>query len=142
MVAPGYYAQQDMRTPMWIAIAVLILTQVLNFFLVPLLQHAALTLSISIGAVVNALWLLVGLIRRGSYKPEPGWGIFLLRVVAASTLLASFLLWAAGSVNWLGMKADYLQKIGLLALVLLVSAAIYFVALKISGMKLRQLIRR
>ena len=142
VLAPGYYARQDMRTPMWIAIAVLVLTQVLNFFLVPLLQHAALTLSISIGALVNALWLLVGLLRRGSYTPEPGWGVFLLRVVAASALLAVFLLWAAGSVNWIGLKAAYLQKIGLLALVLLASAAIYFLALRICGLKLRQLVRR
>ena len=131
-----------MRTPMWIAIAVLVLTQVINFFLVPVLQHAALTLSISIGAIVNALWLLAGLIRRGSYKPEPGWGIFLLRVLAASALLAAFLLWAAGSVNWLGLKAAYLQKIGLMALVLLASFAIYFIALRVSGLKLRQLLRR
>jgi putative peptidoglycan lipid II flippase len=142
VLAPGYYARHDMRTPMWIAIAVLVLTQVINFFLVPVLQHAALTLSISIGAIVNALWLLAGLIRRGSYKPEPGWGFFLLQVLAASALLAVFLLWAADSVNWLGLKAAYWQKIWLLGLVLLASAAIYFIALRVFGLKLRQLVRR
>ena len=142
VLAPGYYARHDMRTPMWIAVAVLVLTQVINFFLVPVLQHAALTLSISIGAIVNALWLLAGLIRRGSYKPEPGWGIFLLRVLGASLLLGSFLLWAGENVNWLGLKAAYFQKIWLLGLVLLASAAIYFVALKLSGLKLRQLLQR
>ena len=142
VLAPGYYARHDMRTPMLIAIVVLVLTQVLNFFLVPIMQHAALTLSISIGAIVNALWLLAGLIRRGSYKPEPGWGFFLLQVLAASALLAVFLLWAAGSVNWLGLKAAYLQKTWLLALVLCASCAIYFIALKVFGLKLRQLVRR
>ncbi|MES1162537.1 MAG: lipid II flippase MurJ, partial [Rhizobacter sp.] len=81
VLAPGYYARHDMRTPMWIAIGVLVFTQVLNFLLVPHLQHAALTLSIGIGALVNALWLLVGLLRAGSYRPAKGWPLFILRVL-------------------------------------------------------------
>ena len=141
VLAPGYYARQDMRTPMWIAIAVLALTQVINFFLVPVLQHAALTLSISIGALVNALWLLAGLMRRKSYSPEPGWGVFLLRVIGASALVASFLLWSAAAVDWTGLKSAPFQRIGLLAVVLLASGAIYFVSLWASGMNLRKLVR-
>ena len=131
-----------MRTPMWIAIAVLVLTQVINFFLVPVLQHAALTLSISMGALVNALWLLFGLMRRGSYRPAPGWPVLWARVIGASALLASFLLWSAAALDWTGLKTAPFQRIGLLALVLLASAAIYFVALWASGMKLRVLVRR
>jgi putative peptidoglycan lipid II flippase len=65
-----------------------------------------------------------------------------LQVLVASALLAVFLIWAAGSVNWTGLKTAYLQRIGLLALVLIASAAIYFVALRVFGLKLRQLIRR
>jgi putative peptidoglycan lipid II flippase len=60
----------------------------------------------------------------------------------ASALLAVFLLWAAGSVSWIGLKSQYLKRILLLALVLFASAAIYFVALWVSGLKLRQLLRR
>ena len=142
VLAPGYYANHDMRTPMWIAIAVLVLTQVINFFLVPVLQHAALTLSISMGALVNALWLLFGLMRRGSYRPAPGWPVLWARVTGASALLASFLLWSAAALDWTGLKTAPFQRIGLLALVLLASAAIYFVALWASGMKLRLLVRR
>jgi len=142
VLAPGYYARHDMRTPMLIAVTVLVFTQVLNYFLVPLLQHAALTLSIGIGAMVNALWLLIGLVRRGSYRPLPGWGRFALQVLAASVLLMVFLLWAGSAVPWLGMKAAPLQRIGLLAGVLLASAAIYFVALWASGLKLREFMRK
>ena len=89
VLAPGYYAKHDMRTPMLIAVGVLVLTQLLNVVLVPLLQHAALTLTIGIGALVNAIWLLVGLIRRGSYKPEPGWGRFVLQVLAGALVLGA-----------------------------------------------------
>jgi putative peptidoglycan lipid II flippase len=142
VLAPGFYASQDIKTPVLIAIAVLVLTQLLNVALVPVFQHAGLALAIGIGALVNALCLLVGLLRRGSYKPAPGWGMFTLQVFAASALLAVFLLWAAEAVSWTGLKSAIFQRIGLLALVLLASAAIYFVALWISGLKVRQLMRR
>ena len=142
VLAPGYYASQNMRTPALIAIAVLVVTQVLNLFLVPLLQHAALTLSIGLGALVNALWLLIGLRQRGSYKPEPGWGIFWLQVIAASALLAVFLMWAAGAVPWTRMPGENFKRIGLMALVLIGSAAVYFGATWAAGLKLRQFIRR
>ncbi len=142
VLAPGFYASQDIKTPVRIAIVVLVITQLLNLVFVPYLQHAGLALAIGIGALINALWLLVGLVRRGSYRPAPGWGVFALQVVAASALLAVFLLWAAGAVSWTGLKAAYVQRIGLLAAVLMASAAIYFVALRVAGLKLRQLVRR
>ena len=142
VLAPGYFAKHDMRTPMLIAVAVLVLTQMMNFVLVPYLQHAALTLSIGVGAVINATWLLVGLLRRGSYRPLPGWGRFALQVVAASALLAVLLAWGAQHFDWVEMKAQRLQRISLLAAMMAAAAALYFGALWAAGLKLRQLLRR
>ena len=142
VLAPGYFAKHDMRTPMLIAVAVLVFTQMMNFVLVPYLQHAALTLSIGVGAVINATWLLVGLLQRGSYRPLPGWGRFALQVVAASALLAVLLAWGAQHFDWVEMKAQRLQRIGLLAAMMIAAAELYFGALWAAGLKLRQLLRR
>ena len=142
VLAPGYFAKHDMRTPMLIAVAVLVFTQMMNLVLVPYLQHAALTLSIGVGAVINATWLLVGLLRRGSYRPLPGWGRFALQVVAASALLAVLLAWGAQHFDWVEMKAQRLQRIGLLAAMMIAAAVLYFGALWAAGLKLRQLLRR
>lgn len=142
VLAPGYFAKHDMRTPMLIAVAVLVFTQMMNFVLVPYLQHAALTLSIGVGAVINATWLLVGLLQRGSYRPLPGWGRFALQVVAASALLAVLLAWGAQHFDWVEMKAQRLQRIGLLAAMMIAAAVLYFGALWAAGLKLRQLLRR
>ena len=90
---------------MRIAVVVLVVTQLLNLVLVPMFKHAALSLSIGIGAMINALWLLIGLLRRGSYKPEPGWGVFCLQVMAACALLAIFLMWANGAVPWTELRS-------------------------------------
>ncbi|MDD5031407.1 MAG: murein biosynthesis integral membrane protein MurJ, partial [Rhodoferax sp.] len=142
VLAPGYYASQDTKTPVRVAIGVLVLTQVLNIFLVPVFAHAALTLSIGIGAMVNAGWLLAGLMRRGSYRPEPGWDVFLLQVLAGCVVLALFLLWANGHFDWTALRAQSLKRIWLLALILIASAALYFVTVSVAGLKLRQLVRR
>lgn len=142
VLAPGYYASQDTKTPVRVAIGVLLLTQLLNLLLVPYFAHAGLTLSIGIGALVNAVWLLVGLIRRGSYRPEPGWWVFFLQVLAGCVLLTVFLMWANGHFNWTALRSESFKRIWLLALILCASAAIYFVALWAAGMKFRQLVRR
>ena len=141
VLASGYYASQDIRTPMKIAVAVLLLTQLLNTVLVPLLAHAGLALSIGIGALVNAALLLRGLVRRGSYRPLPGWGAFALQVLAASALLAVFLMWAAGHFAWVALQAQTMLRIGLLAAALVVSALIYFLALSAAGLKLAGFLR-
>ncbi len=108
----------------------------------PLLRHAGLALSIGIGALINAGLLLVGLIKRRSYVPSPGWGVFALQVFAAAALLTVFLMWAAGSFQWVALRGHALQRVGLMALVLIGSAAIYFVALWAAGLKLRQFVTR
>lgn len=142
VLAPGFYASQNIKTPVKIAVVVLVITQLLNLALVPYFQHAGLALAIGMGALINALALLVGLIRRGSYTPAPGWVLFGLRVFSASALLGVFLIWAAAAVNWIGLKHQYFERIGLLALVLCASGAIYFVVLWMSGLKVRQLLKR
>ena len=140
VLAPGYYASLDIRPPVRIAVAVLLITQLFNVLFVPFLQHAALTLSIGLGALVNALWLLVGLVRRGHYRPGPGWRRFGAQTVAASALLGAFLLWAARHFDWLHLPTW--PRVGLLAGVLALAALIYFGALAATGLRLRQLLRR
>ena len=142
VLAPGFYARQDIRTPVKIAIVVLVLTQCLNLLLVPYLAHAGLALAIGLGAMVNALWLLLGLKARGAYTPSPGWTLFLLQVVAASCLLAAFLMWAASRVNWLDFDGHALERVGLMAGFVVVAVGLYFLILLLSGVKLRQFVRK
>jgi putative peptidoglycan lipid II flippase len=142
VLAPGYYASQDVRTPVKIAMAVLVITQILNAVLVPLIDHAGLALSIGLGALVNALWLLLGLIRKGSYQPQHGWAKFVLQVVAASALLAILLAWGSQYFDWVGLRAHSVQRVLLMAALMTAAAALYFGALWAAGLKLRQMLRR
>jgi putative peptidoglycan lipid II flippase len=142
VLAPGYYANQDMRTPVRIAIVVLVATQLMNVVFVPLLGHAGLALSIGLGALLNAGWLMAGLRRRGSWKPSEGWGRFLLQVVAASALLAVFLTWASAHFDWVQLRETTGRRLLLLGGMLVAAMALYFGALAAAGLKLRQFVNR
>ncbi|MFM1925218.1 MAG: putative peptidoglycan biosynthesis protein MurJ [Pseudomonadota bacterium] len=142
VLAPGYYASQDIKTPVRIAVVVLVLTQLFNVLLVPHLAHAGLALSIGLGALVNALWLLLGLLRRGSYIPQPGWWRFVFQVVVATGLLAGLLVFASQALPWLAMRQDAWQRIGWMAVILFSSALVYFGALWLSGLRLKAFLKR
>ncbi len=142
VLAPGYYASQDIRTPVLIAVVVLAFTQLLNLVLVPHFKHAGLAMSIGLGALLNASWLLVGLLRRGTLKPQPGWGLLALQVVAACAVLAGFLLWASSYWDWLALKGHALQRVGLLLAVVTTGAAVYGSALMACGVRVRTLLRQ
>jgi putative peptidoglycan lipid II flippase len=142
ILAPGFYARQDIRTPVRIAIVVLGLTQLMNLLFVPLLGFAGLALSIGLGATLNALWLFVGLRRAGWYRPAPGWLGFALRLLFACALLACLLAWAAHAIDWIGLRARPGVRIGWMAACLAGAALLYFAALAATGLRLRQFVRR
>jgi len=142
VLAPGYYASQDIKTPVRIAVVVLVITQLLNLVFVPMFRHAGLSLSIGLGAMINALWLLLGLLRRGTYRPQPGWGRFALQLLAGNALLVIYLLWAAQVVDWVELRGESLKRVGLLAAVLAGSGVVYLGAIWGAGLNLRQFARR
>jgi putative peptidoglycan lipid II flippase len=142
VLAPGYYASQDIRTPVRIAVVVLVLTQVLNLILVPYLAHAGLALSIGLGALVNALWLLMGLLRRGSYKPQPGWWRFACQVLLATALLTVLLVLAAQNLPWVAMQQEAWWRVAWMLAVLLCSAVLYFGVLWATGLRFKTFLKR
>ena len=142
VLAPGFFAKQDTRTPVKIAVVVLVFTQFMNFVLVPYLAHAALTLSIGLGALLNALWLLIGLLRNRSFVAKAGWDMLLLRVLLASAAMGAVLFYAAGHWDWTALRATPWLRIGLMAGVLSACAVVYFATLRGLGMDIRGLLRR
>ncbi len=142
VLAPGYYASQDIKTPVKIAIVVLCFTQVMNLCWVPYLAHAGLALSIGLGALLNAVWLLVGLIRLGRYKPQPGWKVFAARVLLATGLLTCFLYAVTLQFDWLAARHQVALRLAVMAMVLLGAAVIYFGSLRLTGLRLKSFARR
>lgn len=141
ILAPAFYARQDIRTPVNIGIGVLIVTQLLNLAFVPWLAHAGLALSISVGAWLNATWLLIGLRRRGLYRPRPGWGRFLAQVGAALVVTAA-VLWAFDRrFDWIALGGQPLVRAGIVLGIIATAAVAYFTTLRLTGLDPRRMLK-
>lgn len=135
ILAPGFYARQDIRTPVKIAVVVLILTQGLNLLFIGPFHHAGLALSISVAACVNALLLLIGLRRRGIYVPQPGWRGFLVRVMVAQCVLGVVTIASAWPIDWLSSDMHRGVRIAWLGAVVAVAMGAYAAALWALGFR-------
>jgi putative peptidoglycan lipid II flippase len=134
VLAPGYYARQNVKTPVRIAIVTLLVTQVLNLVFVPWLQHAGLALSIGLGACLNAGLLFHFMRREGIYQPQPDWLAFLLRLAVALYLMAGALWWLCGTdQQWLAYGTA--EKCGRLAVLVGAGAGVYFASLWCMGFR-------
>ncbi|MCK2127544.1 murein biosynthesis integral membrane protein MurJ [Thauera aromatica] len=141
VLAPGFYARQDIRTPVKIALITLAATQLMNLaFIIPL-RHAGLALAIGLASCLNAGLLFRGLRRRAIYAPQPGWSVFALKLLAALAVM--------GAVLWFGSGAEarWVQIGGLerglrLAAIVTAGALAYFATLFALGFRLRDFRRR
>ncbi len=140
VLAPGFYARQDIRTPVKIALVTLAATQVMNVAFVWPLRHAGLALAISLGACLNAALLYQGLRRREIFRPRPGWGAFAAKVAAAVGAMAVAVAFAMGPAEW-WIGADWRLRAPALAGLVTLGAAVYFGALWALGFRARDFMR-
>jgi putative peptidoglycan lipid II flippase len=143
VLAPGFYARQDIRTPVKIALLTLASTQVMNLvFVVGLgLAHAGLALSIGLAACLNAALLFRGLRLRGAYLPSPGWRLFGFRLALALAVFGLVLWWGMGDPTaWLVMANT--SKLLRLSELVAGGAAVYLGTLWLGGLRLREFTRR
>ena len=141
ILAPGFYARQDIRTPVKIGIATLVATQLMNLAFVGWLQHAGLALAIGLGACFNSAILFHFLRKNGIYQPEPGWAMFYAKIGIA--------LLALGLALWFGMGTEQSWLAGsgwprILHLAALVAGGmvVYFAVLAVLGFRPKDFSKR
>ncbi len=136
VLASGFYAQQNIRTPVKIAALAMLTNMVLNAILIFPLAHAGLALATSIAAMLNAGLLFIGIRRRGIYQAAPGWGKFALQMLLANGVMALWLWWGSDSLNqWFAWH--WWIKAGHLFYLIAVAMILYFAILRVMGMRVR-----
>jgi len=141
ILAPAYYARQDMRTPVRIAIFTLVTCQMMNAFLIGPFAHAGLALSTGLGACINAGLLLRGLLHRKIYSPQAGWGKFILKLAISLGVLSIVLWWLSQDINfWL--NASSWQRVLHMILIMVAASVSYFGTLALLGFRLKDFNRR
>ena len=134
-LAPAFYARQDIRTPVRIALGVLVATQLMNLVFVPHLAVAGLALSIGLGACINALLLYTSLRKRKIFVAQPGWSGFFVRLVVAVCAMGALSWYAQGLVDWAAMQAHPWLRGGALLAIISASAVLYFAVLFALGFR-------
>lgn len=136
ILAPGFYARQNVATPVKIGLATLAATQLMNLAFIGPLKHAGLALAIGLGACLNAALLYHHLRRHGAYTPQPGWPLFALKVAVAVLAMGAALWLAMGEpAQWL--QAGWRWKAGMLALLVALGVAVYGASLFAMGFRPR-----
>jgi putative peptidoglycan lipid II flippase len=141
ILAPGFYARQNIKTPVKIGILTLVLTQLMNLAFIGPLKHAGLALAIGLGACLNALLLYRGLRATGAYTPQPGWPMFLAKVGAAVAIMAAVLYFVMGDAGWWLAASAHRKLPALLGLVAL-GTFVYGACLALFGFRPRDFSRR
>ena len=140
ILAPGFYARQNVVTPVKIGVATLIATQAMNLAFIGPLKHAGLALAIGLGACLNAALLYRYLRAHRIFTPQSGWGSFSARTAVAVAAMALVLHYAMGSADW-WLAAGGQAKLAALAGLVLLGAAAYGACLLAMGFRLRQFSR-
>lgn len=134
VLASGFYARQNIKTPVKIGAVAMVVNTALCALLIGPLAHAGLALASSLAGYVNCGMLLILLVKRKIYKPCAGWWRFIVQLVIANVVVAAYLIFMAGDSSfWLELRA--LERLGLLLMHVLAAVVIYIVVLRICGMR-------
>ena len=127
VLTPGFYARQDTRTPVRIALIAMLVNLIGNLVLIWPLQHAGVALATAISAWVNAGLLYATLHRRGLLTIDRRLRQRALRLVASGAIMGAGLA-MLGPVLDPYMSAALLPRIAALALLCASGAALYAAA--------------
>lgn len=136
VLAPGFYARQNIKTPVKIAVITLIATQLMNLAFIFPFKHAGLALAIGLGACLNAGLLYYQLRKQNIYQPQVGWLVFFLKIFVSLMVMGAVLWFAVGDhANWL--VGSTLERAVNLSWIVCLGAISYFAALWILGFRLK-----
>jgi len=138
LLASGFYARQDTRTPVRIAVIAMITNMILNITLIIPLQHAGLALATSFAALLNASLLYHQLHQQAVFKPQPGWSALLARILIASGLMMLLLWWGRGQLaSWFTMNT-FERALHLFAWITL-AMSVYLISLIGLGLRMQHI---
>jgi len=145
ILAPGFYARQDTKTPVRIGIIAMVCNMFMNIaIVVPMVMfnyeapHVGLALATSLSAYINAILLYKGLRKIDVFRPEDGWGAWLFRIIIASVTMAAAILWLNADVmQWSQWQS--IERIVNLAAIIFAAAGAYFLVLWLQGLRPAQL---
>lgn len=139
ILASGFYARQNLRTPVRIGVIAMISNMIFNLLLIWHLAHAGIALATSLASIVNVSFLYYFLVKDKIYTPREGWKFFACRLCFANLLLTLWLWFGAGDLSdWLTGNTAW--RISHLLVLLAGAIVIYLAALWLAGLRPKHLL--
>ena len=145
VLAPGFFARQDMRTPVRIGVIAMVTNMVLNvLFVLPLhfywqIGHVGLASATSVSAFLNAILLFWFLRKQGIYAPTGQWRRFLIQLVIAVAVMFVALLMLSAELGLLQsevwQQGNWLQRISGIGMVCTAGLLVYILVLFVLGFR-------
>lgn len=147
VLAPGYFARQDTKTPVKVGLIAMFANMVMNIiFVVPMVKldwpapHAGLALATTLSAFLNAGLLYLGLKKAGIYMPQKGWSKLFFQTILAASIMGGGVFMLAGELSfWL--TATAIERVMRLSWIIPIGVVSYFAVLWITGVRFKLLLR-
>ncbi|MCX7116996.1 MAG: murein biosynthesis integral membrane protein MurJ [Legionellales bacterium] len=137
VLASGFYARQDIKTPVKVGVIAMIINTLFCVLLIKPLAHAGLALASSIASYANCGILLILLLRRNIYVPQPGWLRFVIQLLVGNMMIGFYLWTVLGDMSfWLSKPAVW--RLSLVVGHVAVAVVIYLITLRICGIRIAQ----
>lgn len=137
VLAPAFYARQDIKTPVRFGIMTMVANMVFNLLLIGPLGYIGLAMATTLSATMNAVLLAVELYRQGRYKPSLASMVFMLKVVLASSFMGIGLWWYDNDLDWSILTFE--QKVGQLVVLIFGGLSLYVFTLICCGVRIKHL---
>lgn len=141
VLAPAFYARQDIKTPVRIGIIAMVANMAFNLMLAPFISYVGLALATAMSGTLNAWLLYHGLIKREIYQCGTATLWLIAKAALAAGLMAAVLWWVSPAISqWQQMA--FSAKAQQLTLLVGVAVPAYFGLLWLFGIRLNQLKRQ
>jgi putative peptidoglycan lipid II flippase len=132
VLAPGFYARKDMKTPVMITLTSLALGVIANFLFIEQVGIAILPLTTSAAAWLNAVALYVILVMRGHFRVE-GWLAARLAKQLAAAAAMGVTIWLVGGLLDTYFAGSVGQRLVGTTALIGAGAAVYFALAWVTG---------
>tara|TARA_R110002167_G_scaffold8869_1_gene40692 strand:+ start:69759 stop:71447 length:1689 start_codon:yes stop_codon:yes gene_type:complete len=135
VLAPGYYARQDTKTPVKIGIKSMVANMAFNLMLAPFFGYVGLAIATTMSATLNAWLLYRGLKQAGIYHLSKSTKIFISKLILAASVMALVVYQLSYDFDvWLLMS--FVEQISQLVLCIGVGCLSYFLVIFLLGVRL------
>jgi len=136
--ASAFYARQNLRTPVNVAIIALIANIVFSYILMGPFLHVGLAMAMTISAFINCILLGGLLIQQKLWIISRSFLLFLARVIFSCTLMAAVILYFMPPLDW-WFESRWFMRAGMLSLFVVGGGIIYVTSLLVTGLRLKHI---